>query len=271
MTTQLSGRPYLDEFDCKAYLSTFYASPQGNPSEKGSIEFYREQLYKFYTRYNSKWDNKTARLLEFGGGPAVMSLISAVPYVGQIVFSAYLESERKEVELWRDGKKGAHDWNPHFKCVVNEVEHVAGDDAWRERQELLRKRVSSIIACDILCDNPLLVEQEPFEIVSTSLCLETACTTYTQYKHAVRKLVGLLKPGGFLVMFGVECETYYVVGKKKWPSLHLTLEQVKEALTEAGTNIIVAKREPASMEQIQNPVVADCKAFVFVVGQKVKF
>ena len=197
-------------------------------------------------------------------------MISAVPYVNQITFSAYLEGERKEVELWKHGKEGAHDWGPDFKRTLNGVEHIAGDDAWREREELLRKRLSNIIPCDIHRDNPLIVEQEPFEIVVTSLTLEVICKTYAEYKHGVKKLVGLLKPGGFLLMFMEERETFYMIGKKRWDVLYLTLEQVKESLAEAGTAILVAAREPASMEQIQNPIVADAKATVFVVAQKVE-
>ena len=86
------------------------------------------QVYNFYAKYSCKWNNKTARLLEFGGGPVVTSLISAVPYVDQITFAAYLENERKEIKLWKNREEGAHDWSAHFKYVVNEVEHIAGDD-----------------------------------------------------------------------------------------------------------------------------------------------
>ena len=186
--------------------------------------------------------------------------------MNQITFSAYLESERKEVELWKHGKEGAHDWGPEFKRTLNEVEHIAGDDAWREREALLRKRISNIIPCDINRDNPLIFEQEPYEIVVTSLSLEVASKTYAEYKNGVKKLVGLLKPGGFLLMFMEERESFFMMGKKKWDILYLTLEQVKEALAEAGTAILVAAREPASMEQIQNPVVADAKATVFACG-----
>ena len=272
MNTSSRSRSYSGEFNPKEFLNMSYSSFDGNPYEKGVFGFYRQRLYNFYARYSCKWNNKTARLLEFGGGPVVTSLISAVPYVNEIIFAAYLESERKEVELWKHGKEGAYDWSPHFKYVVNEVEHITGDDAWRERQELLRKRISNITACDILRDNPLLaVEQEAFEIVFTSLCLEAACTTYAEYKEGIKKLVGLLKPGGFLLMVIVERQTYYVVEKKKWPSLYLTLEQVKIALAEAGTAIFVVEHEPPSLEHIQNPVVADGKGFTFLAAQKVEF
>ena len=271
MDASSGNRSYSGEFNPKEFLNMSYASVGGNPYEKGVFGFYRQRLYNFYARYSCKWNNKTARLLEFGGGPVVTSLISAVPFVNEITFAAYLESERKEVELWKHGKEGAHDWSSHFRYVVNEVERIAGDEAWRKRQELLRKRISNIIACDILCDNPLLVEQEAFEIIFTSLCLEAACTTYAEYKEGIKKLVGLLKPGGFLLMVIVERQTYYVVTKKKWPSLYLTLEQVKIALAEAGTTIFVVDHDPPTLEHIQNPVVADGKGFTFLAAQKVEF
>ena len=161
--------------------------------------------------------------MEFGGGPVITSLISAVPYVHQIIFSAYAESERIEIERWRNREDGAYDWSPHFKYTINDIENIAGDDAWRKREDLLRKRITSIIPRDIFCDNPLLVKQEPFEIVSTSLCLEAACSTYAEYKEAIKKLLGLLKLGGFLLMFIVDRQTFYVIGGKKWSCLFLTL------------------------------------------------
>ena len=273
-------RSYSNEFNAQEYLNTFYASNEGNPNEEGQFEFYGEQIYRFYKKYSRKWNIKTARLLEFAGGPVIANLISAVPYVNQITFAAYLESERKEVELWKHGKEGAHDWSSDFKCTLNDVEprvdRVAGsnpktpqgDNTWREREDLLRKRITDIIPCDIFCDNPLLVKQEPFEVIQTSLCLEVVCATFAEYKDGVRKLVGLLKPGGFLIMFMEERETFYMVGKKRWDVLYLTLEQVKEALVEAGTTILVAERDPAPMDQIQNPIVSDYKAVVFVAAPK---
>ena len=90
----LSGKCYLTEFKCKEYLSLLYPSvKRGNPNEETIIDFHRKQVYSFYAKYNSNWNNKTARLLEFGGGPVIANLISAVPYVNQIIFSAYAESE----------------------------------------------------------------------------------------------------------------------------------------------------------------------------------
>lgn len=265
------SNPYFEEFNSKDYLNSFYASFEGNPHLKGRFSFRWQQINNFFLKYNSKWNNRTARLLEFGGGPVIAQLISAVPYVNEIIFSAYVESERKEVELWKDMKDGAHDWSSHFKFVVNEVENISGDVAWRERESLLRQRISNIVPCDALNDNPLLVEHEPFEIIATNLCLEAACTSYAEYKKAAKNLAKLLKPGGMFMTIGPERATFYMFGGKKWPCLHITLEQATEALSEAGMALLVSERDPASMEQIQNPVASDSKGFVFLAAQKVEF
>ena len=262
---------YHEEFDSKEYIDLVYTSPVGNQYTDNGFMFRWEQLFKFFRKYNRKWNNKTARMLEFGGGPVITPLISAAPYVDQITFAAYLENERKEVELWKHRKEGAHDWSSHFKYVVNEVENIAGNDAWREREEMLRNRISVIVPCDALGNDPLPIKQEPFEIISTSICLEAACTSYLQYKEAVKRLIGLLKPGGFSLMAVPERTTFYKVGKNRWPSLHLTFEEVKEALAEAGMVIFVAERDPFPMELIQNPEKTDKKGYLFVAAQKVEF
>ncbi|XP_065916898.1 nicotinamide N-methyltransferase-like [Dysidea avara] len=261
---------YLTEFDEREYLKMFYSASDGSPEEKGFALFHRKQVIQFYKKYNSKWDDSTARLLEFSGGAIIAGLISAVPYVNEIIFSAYTEGERKEVELWKFEKDGAHDWADHFKFVVNELENITGDAAWQDREKLLRQRITAIIGCDILQDYPLSIKQNPFEIISTSLCLEAVCKTYPEYKAAVKKLVSLLKPGGFLTMFVVERQTFYMVGKKRWPCFPVTLEQVKGALADAGMVVLTAERDVAPISQIQNPTVSDYKAVLFVAAQRVK-
>ncbi len=208
-------------------------------------------------------------MLEFGGGPVISGLISATSYVQEIVFAAYSENERSQVELWKNKKDGAHDWSPFFRYVVNELECKAGEASWQEREALMRSRIKAIIACDITQEYPLGVREELFEIISTSLCLEAACKSYDEYKTALKKLGGLVKLGGFITIYAAERETFYVVGKKKWFCLYLTLAEITEALDEAGFVVLTAERDPAPLEQIQNPIVSDYKSFLFVAAQRV--
>ena len=168
---------------------------------------------------------KTAKMLEFGCGPVISNLISAAQYVQKIVLAAYLESERKELALWKNGTEDAHDWSPFFKYVVGDLESNPGESAWREREVLLRSRVT-LTSCDITQEHPIGIESEseaPFSVICTSLCFTAACNTYDDYKQGVKKLGKLVKPGGYIVMFDVERSTFYRVGERKWHGLYITI------------------------------------------------
>ena len=114
-------------------------------------------------------------------------------------------------------------------------------------------------------------DDTPFSNVYASLCLEAACNSLAEYKLAIKKLGKLLKPGGYMVLFMAERETFYMVGEHKWFCLSLTLAQVKEALEEAGFELLMAERDSAHMQQIEHPIVSDFKACLFVVAYKVEF
>ena len=51
--------------------------------------------------------DKPLWLLEFGGGPSLYALISAAKHVDKIVFAEYAENNRREVEMWVEGKTGS--------------------------------------------------------------------------------------------------------------------------------------------------------------------
>ena len=87
-------------FDGKAYLRTRFT---GQPSviRANDLRF----LHGFYSKYHHTWDAKTARMLEYGGGPAIYALISASPHVKDITFTDIAESNLKEVELWKNNDK----------------------------------------------------------------------------------------------------------------------------------------------------------------------
>ena len=180
----------------------------------------------------------------------------AVPYVNEIVLASHAESERKELTLWKEQDKDAHDWNPFFQDIVNKLECKPGDETWKERAALLRSRVT-ITSCDVYEGNPVgSASGELFTLITTNLCLEAACSTYDDYKMALKKLGKLLQLGGYLVMFVVERESFYKVGPNTFFCLYLTLAQIKQAMEEAGFDVLTAERDPAQMRQIQNPLMS---------------
>ena len=85
-------------FPTKAYLERF-GDPKIDPRQL-QVNFLKG-FHSFYSKYVSQGDSKS--LLEFGGGPALFSLLSAAKHVESITFADYAESNRKEILQWREG------------------------------------------------------------------------------------------------------------------------------------------------------------------------
>ena len=263
---------YEAKFDPKKYLEVYYTSLI--TGSDWTADFQLRHYHRFYEKYSCKWDKNSTKLLEFGAGPVIANVISAAPYVQEIVLASHTEIERNELTLWKNGVEGAHDWSPFFKYVVGKLETKPGEEAWMERATLLRGRLT-ITSCDIQQEHPIGIgspSEAPFSIISTNLCLESACSTYDEYKAAVKKLGSLLQRGGYLVISGVERETFYRAAGQtqcKWFCLYITLAQIKEAMEEAGFDILIAERDPAPMHLIQNPIFFDYTSTIFLAGFKI--
>ena len=250
----------------KEYLRMYYSSSV----EEDWPNQFREKLFnKFVQKYSSKWDRKSARLLDFSGGAVILDYISAAPHVAEIVHAAYTQDERREIELWKNNDEGAHDWSPHIKHVVGEIEGLKGDTAWQERVALLRSKIK-VVSCNVYEEHPITPSDDNFSVIFTSLALESACKTHDDFKVSIKKLVKMLRIGGYLAILLVEEETFYFIGESKWVVLPVSLSQVTAAVEEAGCVVLMSKRDPFPIQFLENPTLTDAKAFVFLAAYKVK-
>ena len=258
---------YSTCFSAKDYLQMYYSD-----QEKDWLSNFRSRLFnEFFKKYSPKWDRKNARLLDFSGGAAILDYVSAAPHVSEIVHSAYKEDERKEIELWKNNLKDAHDWSPYIKYVVNEIEGLKGDAAWQERIALLRSKIK-VASCNVYDEHPLTPteDENSFSIICTTNALEAACKTYEDFKAIMKKLVKMLRLGGYIIIVFDEEGTFYSVIESKWAILTLSLAQVQEAVEEAGCVVLMTERDPTPIEYLENPILFDAKAAIFLAAYKVK-
>lgn len=257
----------LAKFDARSYLEARFAGPNEFRSE-----FYLKNFHEFYQRFHTEWDAKTARLLEFGGGPCIHTLISAAPYVSEIVFADYAEDNLKEVKLWRDSDRTSFDWSSFFKYVVKELEGQSDFSAAAvDRESVLRSRVTSIIPCDIWQDDPIASgaggeSQQLFDIVSCSLTIVTTSKTLDEYKGNLRKLMNLLKPRGFYI--GVEAVevTWWSAGETKYPTVTFTAAGLHDVLREVGMEVLGSCR--VDVPESSRFKSSDTRAYLFTVARK---
>ena len=118
---------------------------------------------------------------------------------------------------------------------------------------------------DPVLDHP----SRPFDAILTILCIEETCTDFESYKANIQRLVGVLKPGGYLFIGTMLGMTFYRVQDQVIQATPLTEEQVKEALTNAG---LVVKNESLYESSTDDPIEkneADFTHLSFILAKKI--
>lgn len=143
------------------------------------LEFRLKSFHRFWSdvTQGSPRDSKGVRCLEFGGGPSIANLVSACPKVDRIVFAEYTAANREAVTSWIAGSPKAHKWSTLIKYIVRDIEGEEVDEKIiSDREEQVKQNIKSVVACDVaknpIVDFELVDVGNPFDVVSTSGCLE---------------------------------------------------------------------------------------------------
>jgi hypothetical protein len=280
MANLLYTEDYHTHFDPKTYLELFYKNVKGDKNEGFMLPFVKA-FHEFWSSFKAPTDTEV-RYLEFGGGPSITNLVFACPKVNHIVFAEYAEANREAVKSWIAGDAEAHDWTPLIEIAVLELEQGRGIvdersetsadkeklDFVQNRADELKRKIKSIVPCDVTKSPIVQLDTDdvakPFDVVSTSLCLEACVSSEVHYKNIVAELCKLLKPNGYLFMNGVLEQSFYFVSKEKFYTFPLTEKMVKEAMKEAGIQIEKFVTIPVDYSEDE----CDCKALFYTYGRK---
>ena len=265
-TKSLFGEDYHSKFDTQVYLQKYADSP--DPIRL----FPLKHLHEFYQSYKST--ERKLKILDIGTGPVISYAISAAPYASEIVLSEYTEANRKELLQWVQNDPKAHDWTPFLKTVVVDLEGKSEEEV-PVRAELIRKVIKAVVPCDVTCDPPIPMQYvDRYDVVTSFLCLMSACTTREDYMAALVRLCALLKPGGKIVLYTAERkESYssnssYSVGSQKFFDLQLSREFIYKSLERAGfcnVKAVVLTRDDLHWTDDKRP---ELVAFIFVTACK---
>ena len=242
-----------------SYLPKYYSEIDGHH------EFYLTCLHRFFKSYQPPVGG--AKLLEFGGGAVLTNLISAAPKCKEIVFGEFEEDNRDAVSLWLSKDPSAFNWQLFFSYVVGTLEGGTEENI-EERKELLRKKVKAVVPFDIFQANPL-EDKGPYDIVTSSLCLEYIGLTKEQYRKSVAKVAHLLKPGGIVVMEVHEGVYSWAFAGKTIDQNPTSRELLREALESAGLSQIKMEIQPLeSLQAKELDNVPGLTSLMFVVATK---
>ena len=227
--------------------------------------FTLKHLHSFYQTYQPPVGG--AKMLEFGGGPALSNLISAAPKCKEIVFGEFREDNREHVNLWLKRDPSAFNWEPFFTHVVCTLEGRTDTDV-QERKEILRNTIKTAVPCDIFQPEPV-ADKGPYDIVTSCLCLEYVCQSTEDYREGVAKLARLLKPGGTLLMQSDENVDAWTFADVKIQTHPISREVLRETLKSAGFSHIAIDTLPhESLPADVLETVSNITSTVFVTAKK---
>ncbi len=211
-------------FDPTAYLREYY----GDVGEENlallrfMIETYRELP-------------RGGRLLDFGGGPTIYPLISAVGRVDEVHFSDYLPANLDEVRRWLSKDPAAFNWRDFVRRAIElETEAACSEADVTRRETEIRALVTKVMRCDASRTPPIEGVERPYDVVVTNFCAESATSDRWQWRAYVVNIVSLLRPGGVLIMSALKGAGSYAVGSRRFPAVDISEDDLIELLEETG-------------------------------------
>jgi hypothetical protein len=174
-------------------------------------------------------------MLDFGGGPTIYPLISAVGRVGDVHFSDYLEDNLQEVRKWLAGDPAAFDWREFVRRAIECETGTPCSEADVSRREAeMRRLVTRVMRCDASRTPPIADLASLYDVIVTNFCAESATSDHWQWQTFVTNIVSLLKPGGTLIMSALRGGSRYAVGSRWFPAVDISEEDLRELLEETG-------------------------------------
>ncbi|XP_063798052.1 nicotinamide N-methyltransferase-like [Pseudophryne corroboree] len=215
-------------FDSRQQLETYLSSKPDMVFGDDSIKFPMECFYRVFSEGHIKGD----LLIDISIGSLIHHLYTASGYFKQILVLKVSEQCIMELNKWINTHTGAFDWSH----IMEYIKCLEGDsDQCQDKDMTLKTAITKIMKCDI--DNENLTDPEvlpPADCVISTGMLDLISKDQDDYITNFRKFVKLLKPEGYMILFGVLNTTYAMVGQDKVHVFRYDEKFARKVLTDEG-------------------------------------
>jgi len=212
------------EFDPSAYLNEYYADL--GEENVAILRFYADVFHSMAPK---------SIMLDFGSGPTIYSLISAVTKVEEIHIVEYLEANRLELRKWFQGDNTAFNWR-HFIQASLQMEKNGRCSAFdiMRRTAKIRNAVTSIGRCDVRQVPPFVRGRQRYDVVASNFCAESITDSREEWRAFVRNIASLVAVGGTFLITALKKASCYSVGPVFFPAVSIDEKDLGGILCEAG-------------------------------------
>jgi len=216
--------PSYATWNTGAYLREYYSRVE--PTERHTLAFLHGAIADL---------PRTARALDFGAGPTLHHAITLAGRVGEVHVADLLPQNLREIRRWHMRASDAHDWSGFTRETLR-IEGVGATDADVSRREaLVRHRLTRIVSGDARRRNPLGEgAAKSYDCVTTFFCADSATSSLGEWMRFMRNIIGLLAPGGLLVLGALRACEFWRIDDARLPSACIDERHVQFLLDAEG-------------------------------------
>eukprot|EP00058_Branchiostoma_floridae_P014607 XP_002600095.1 hypothetical protein BRAFLDRAFT_79647 [Branchiostoma floridae] len=246
VTVRMPGEDYARYFKPRDYLNIYFSSFQAKDDKD---QDFRQWIMKRHHQTFQSGQFKGQRLLDIGTGPNIMSVLSASKYFPDITCTDYVQNCRDDLQLWLRDDPDAFDFGPYLQ-YLSTLE--GGSTTPEDIATRLRAAVKAVLPCDVTQPNPLAPQSsQPFDVVISSLCLDSACKTREDFCACLGNMASLFNPGGGLILIGcINGGTTFEVGKEVFYNLDKIDEDfLRDSLAKAGFKNVEIELQSSNLDE----------------------
>jgi hypothetical protein len=201
----------FDRWSTADYLQDYYSRVESE--EEHTLEF----LVKQCTRLPSG-----STILEFGCGPTLHHVLPFSRRAAEIHIADLLPANLDAIRRWQSRDPCAHDWREFIWRVLRfeGLLRPTQSDIQR-REEMTRGVISQRIVADARQPRPLGALTRQYDCVVSCYCADSATADKQEWRRLMHNIVGLVSPGGLLLVAALRRCTHYAVGDQTFPSAHI--------------------------------------------------
>jgi hypothetical protein len=213
---------FKKEWSASDYLAEYY----------GAVEADERETIAFFTDAARQMPLGEPALV-FGVGPTLHHVFLLARHTSEIHLGDYLRGNLDEIARWMRKDRHAHDWQPfvtetlRWEGVVrpHPVEVLA-------REQLTRSATTALLEVDVRRDRPLGGAHRLYGTVLSAYCVDSMTESLADWQRCMRRVVGMVRPGGTLLVAALGDTRSYLVGGKAFPSPGLRAADMETLLRE---------------------------------------
>ncbi|XP_069803868.1 indolethylamine N-methyltransferase-like [Dendropsophus ebraccatus] len=249
---------HVHSMDSRQFLEDYMSDKPDMVFGEDTLKFPIECLAKTFSMGHIKGDI----LIDLSFGSFVHHLYAASEFFKHIIVLKVSDRCILELKRWLDSRTGAFDWG---HATQLHVDIYGSSDELEDKEGKVRSAAQHIIKCNPEKENmthPIVLP--PADCIISAWFLNSISKDQDDYIRYLRKISGLLKPGGHLLLIGALEITYYTVGKDKFCALTYDEDFARKALVGEGFVIDDCKiRKRTAVSDL-----SDYKAFIFIAAHK---